>query len=259
MRLAEAQDLFWSLASREARSQMRDAGEVFVGTPRLDAASRMEIYADMFVWRQIDVLREDFPKLVALMGDEEFYALGEAYVRAHPSEHYSLSKFGRHLALFLQERPLGRPDLSDMAALEWARAEVFEEAVVPVASPECLRSLARADFANQRLLVVPAMRLLRLQHDVLETWRRIEDGAAVSMPRRSVTFAAVWRKEFDIFHVRLEAEEAGALERAMAGETIGVVCEAFGNRPDAVDAALRAVGSWFAEGWIAQPSGERRP
>lgn len=258
MRLAEVQQLFWSLAAREEVSRARDAGEAFVGTPTLPVAGRMEIYANMFVWRQVDALREDFPKLAALMGDEAFYALGEAYVRAHPSGHYSLSKFGRHLARFLQECSLGRPDLSDMAALEWARAEVFEEAVVPVASPECLRSLARADFANQRLLVVPALRLLRLQHDVLEAWRRIEDGAAISMPRRSVTFAAVWRKELDIFHVRLEAEEAGALERAMAGEPIGVVCEAFGNRPDAVDAALRAVGSWFAEGWIAQPPGEKR-
>jgi hypothetical protein len=259
MRLAEVQALFWSLAACEEQSRRRDAGETFVGTPALDAAGRMEIYANMFVWRQIDALREDFPKLVALMGDEAFYALGEAYVRAHPSVHYSLSKFGRHLAAFLQEYPLGRPDLSDMAALEWARAEVFEEAAVAVASPECLRSLAAADFANQRLMVVPAIRLLRLQHDVLETWRDIENSAAVSKPRRSATFAAVWRKEFDIFHVRLEPEEAGALERAMAGEAMGTVCEAFGNRPDAVDAAIRAVGSWFAEGWIAQPPGERTP
>jgi hypothetical protein len=259
MRLAEAQQLFWSLAARGDGTRARHASEAFVGTPDLSAAGRMEIYANMFVWRQIDALREDFPKLVALMGDEAFYALGEAYVRAHPSGHYSLSEFGRHLAGFLQECSVGRPDLSDMAALEWARAEVFEAAVVPVASPECLRTLARADFANRRLTVVPALRLLRLQHDVLETWRRIEEGAAVSRPRRSVTFAAVWRKEFDIFHVRLDAEEAGALERAMAGEPIGVVCEAFANRPDAVEAALHAVGSWFAEGWIAQPLGERRP
>jgi hypothetical protein len=259
MTLAEVQDLFWSLAAREDGGRTPDPGETFVGTPALDAAGRMDIYANMFVWRQIDALREDFPKLVALMGDEAFYALGDAYVRGHPSEHYSLSKFGRHLAAFLQESPLGRPDLSDMAALEWARAEVFEEAAVPVASPEWLRRLARADFTNRRLVVVPALRLLRLQHDVLDTWRAIEDGAAIPAPRRSATFAAVWRKEFDIFHVRLEPEEAGALERAMAGEAMGAVCAAFGSRPDAVEAAVRAVGSWFAEGWIAQPLGEKTP
>jgi hypothetical protein len=259
MRLAEVQQLFWSLAAREDGSKTGDAGAAFVGTPTLDAASRVQIYADMFVWRQIDTLREDFPKLVALMGDEAFYALGEAYVRAHPSVHYSLSKFGRHLPAFLQEYPVGRRDLSDMAALEWARAEVFEEAAVPVASVECLRSLACADFANQRLMVVPALRLLHLQHNVIETWQEIEGCAVVSEPRRCETFAAVWRKEFDILHVRLDREEAGALERAMAGEPMGGVCEAFGNRPDAVDAAVRAVGSWFAEGWIAQPPGERTP
>jgi hypothetical protein len=256
MRLAEAQDLFWSLAAREERSRACAAGETFVGTPALDAAGRMEIYASMFVWRQIDALHEDFPKLAALMGDEAFYTLGEAYIRAHPSRHYSLSKFGRHLAAFLQEHPRGRPDLKDMAALEWARAEVFEEAAVPVASPECLHRLACADFGSQGLVVVPALRMLHLQHDVLNTWCEIEDGSAISPPRQSATFAAVWRKEFDIFHVRLDPEEASALERAMAGEAMGAVCAAFGSRPDAIDAAVRAVGSWFTEGWIAQPPGE---
>jgi hypothetical protein len=28
------------------------------------------------------------------------------------------------------------------------------------------------------------------------------------------------------------------------------VCEAFAGRQDAVDAALRAVASWFGEGWV---------
>jgi hypothetical protein len=187
MKLAGVQGLFWSLAARDERSRARAAGEAFVGTAALDAAGRMELYANMFVWRQIDALGEDCPKLVALMGDEAFHALGEAYVHAHPSGHYSLSKFGRHLPAFLRERPVGRPDLSDMAALEWARAEVFEEAAVPVASLDCLRRLACADFANQRLVVVSALRLLSLQHDVLDTWREIEDGATVSAPRRGAT------------------------------------------------------------------------
>ncbi len=47
-----------------------------------------------------------------------------------------------------------------------------------------------------------------------------------------------------------------ALERVMAGKPLGEVCEAFEDRADAVEAAFRAVGSWFTEGWIAE---EKRP
>ena len=69
---------------------------------------------------------------------------------------------------------------------------------------------------------------------------------------------AVWRKGYDVFHIRLEADEARALRGLQAGEPLGVVCEAFSDRPDAVDAAFRAVTSWFVEGWIREPPGGSR-
>ncbi len=256
MRLGELQELFSSIAKREECRSHRDTSSAFVGNARLDAAGRMEIYANMYVWRQIDALREDFPKLAAIMGDEDFYALGEAYVRAHPSTHHSLSRFGEHVAAFLRDRSGSRPDSSDLASLEWARAEVFEEAAIATASPEILREVATADFPSRALSVIPALRLLRFEHDVLGVWRAIEDGQPPSEPRRQPAFVVVWRKEFDVFHVRLEPDEAKALEGAMAGRPLGVVCAAFEDRPDAVQAAFRAIGSWFTEGWIA---GERRP
>ncbi len=259
MTLMEFHELFWSIATGETdRAKYVDGA--FVGTTALEAASRMEIYANMFVWRQVDALREDFPKLAVLMGDEAFDALVADYIRAHPSEHYSLSTLGQHLATFLAAHPGGRPDLADMAALEWARAAVFDEAAVPVAGPECCRMMAATDAAQRPLLVIPALRLLRLRHDVLDAWRVLEDGmTGAPAVQPGVTCAAVWRKDFDVFHVRLEAEEACAFEHALRGEPLGVVCQAFGDCSDAVDAAVRAVGSWFAEGWIRQPLDQKTP
>ena len=67
------------------------------------------------------------------------------------------------------------------------------------------------------------------------------------------TAVAVWRKEYVVFHVAVEADEAVALRRAMSGAMLGEVCEAFADRGDAVQGALSAVASWFAEGWIAAP------
>ena len=258
MRLGELQRLFWAIATREQDGPRIEPSDVFVDTARLDAAARMHIYANMYVWRQIDALREDFPALAAVMGDDPFRAFAEAYVRACPSTHHSLSRLGQHVATFLTERPGGRPDLRDLAALEWARVEVFEELAVAVALPETLREIAAADFSTRSLRVVPALRLLRLDHDVLAVWQEIEDELPPSEARPQLTFAAVWRKEFDVFHVRLEPDEARALERAVAGEPLGTVCEAFADRLDAVQAAFRAIGSWFSEGWIADAE-ERNP
>jgi hypothetical protein len=250
MRLAELQERFFELATRAPDA--RPAAECFVSTPDLSAEERLDIYANMFVWRQIDALREDFPKLAQLLGDEGFYATAESYLRAHPSTHPSLAQLGRHFASFLAESPGPRPDLADLAGLEWARCEVFVEAHVLAATPGLVSG---PDPAHIVLRTVPALRLLSLRHEVLSLWKDLDDGKAAPLPRAQPTAVAVWRKEFVVFHVGLAAEEASALRRAMSGATLGEICEVFAERDDAVQVALSAVASWFAEEWIAAPEG----
>jgi hypothetical protein len=248
VKLAEIQERFWELATRAPDA--RPATDCFVSTPALSAAERLEIYANMFIWRQIDALREDFPKLAQLFGDEGFYAAAKKYLRAHPSTHPSLARLGRHLAAYLAEFPGPRPDLADLAALEWARCEVFEEAHVRAATSDIL---PQRDAAQVVLRTAPALRLLSLRHDVVPLWKDLEDGNTAPDPRPEPSAVAVWRKGLVVLHATIPADEALALRRAMSGATLGDVCEAFADRADAVQAALSAIASWFAEEWIAAP------
>jgi hypothetical protein len=199
-------------------------------------------------------LREDFPKLAAALGDSAFNAFGTAYLRAHPSTHHSLGRLGQYVPEFLTvhaESWATRPDMSDLAALEWARLEVFDATDAAVASNELLAELVATQ--GRGLEFVPALRALRLDHHVVELWRELEEGLAVSPPAVDITptTVVVWRKAFTVFHVRLAPAEAAAFERAFAGAALDVVCEAFENESDPVGSAFKALGSWFAEGWIA--------
>ena len=97
MKLAEMQRLFHQLASRAPGSEAIDPALLFTGTAELDSSARIGIYADMFIWRQIDALRDDFPKLARVLGAGPFYAMAEDYLREHPSRHASLSELGREL------------------------------------------------------------------------------------------------------------------------------------------------------------------
>ena len=200
MNLAQTQELFFGALYGDEIDRSFIAGE-----------DRLDVYARMFVYRQVDALRTDFPETAARLGDEAFFALVERYVRAHPSEHPDLGRLGRHFAAFCPD------DVRELAALEWARAEVFLEAEAPaVSADEFSRTL--------QIRIIPALRL--------------------------ASRTAVWRKGFEVQEVELAAEEARALALAIGGASFAEVCGAFSDAPT----AYAALQSWIAEGWVAAPA-----
>lgn len=247
--LAEQQRAFWSFATRAPTAAASSMSELFVRTDALDVSSRLEIYADMFIGRQVDSLREDFPKLTALL-DDDFDILAEAYLREHPSRHHSLARLGEQLPRFLGTRGVERVDAGELAALEWARSEVFDEAEAESISSEGLRSLT----PDRVLTFIPALRALHPAHEVARVWQCLEDGQSVPRPVRCPNTVIVWRKHYDVFHVRLNGDEAEAFARAAAGQPLASICEAFADQAEPAEAAFRAIGSWCAEGWLTQSS-----
>jgi hypothetical protein len=255
MTLAEIQAAFHALATRAAAPPVVPE-DLLLGSEDLPAAERIGIYSDMYLWRLADSLREDYPKLAALLSDERFLELAEAYAREHPSDRPDLGQFGRHLPEFLRRFPAPeRADLAALAALEWARSEVFFEAPVTPVGREALAALPPDAFLDAGLELVPALRILRLDHDAVALWRRLEEGDGGAAPIEGSSAVAVWRAGFEVFHTRLEIDEAEALEIARAGQPLSDVCAAFELREDRAGAAYAALSSWLDEGWIAAVSG----
>ncbi|WP_242336669.1 MULTISPECIES: DNA-binding domain-containing protein [unclassified Anaeromyxobacter] len=251
MRLAETQAAFHALATRAADPPCA-AEDFLVGSPELLALERIGIYADMYLWRLTDALREDYPKLAALLGDERFLEVADTYAREHPSDRPDLGQFGRRLPAFLRRSPAPeRADLADLAALEWARAEVFFEAPATPVARDALAVLGPDAFLDARLVLPPALRVLSLGHDAATLWRRLEDGEQPDAPIAIPTAVVVWREGFEVFHGRIELDEARALDAARAGDPLASVCALFGQREDPAAAAFAALVSWFDQGWIA--------
>ena len=117
--LRELQAAFWrSLTGGAAEASL--LGRIR-STPELQAAERLGIYARMYRDRIVEALREDFPRVAAVVGEERFQALAGSYLAGHPSAHPSLRHFGRGLPAFIATGPLpGLPSyLADLSRLEW--------------------------------------------------------------------------------------------------------------------------------------------
>ncbi len=254
MTLAETQALFHEILTTAEPLPPERVETCFRGTAALPAVERVGIYASMYVWRLIDALRETFPNLARYLGDERFAALGEAYVREHPSEHHDVGQLGRRLAAFLRQHPdPERPDLADLAELEWARNEVFFAPPVEPVGPDAVARLSSESFARASLVLSPALRVLFLDH-APSLWRRLEHGEPPDPPSPGASAVAVWRNVFDVFHCTLPLDEAEALRGAGAGDALAQICAAFAaGRAPAAD-AYAALSSWLDEGWIVAVS-----
>jgi hypothetical protein len=253
MTLAETQALFHEALSAPGSVEAGRIEECFAGTPEFPAIDRVAVYSDMYLWRLVDALRETFPNVLRYLGDEQFAALAEDYVRRNPSRHHDVGQVGRHLAAFLRTYPdPERPDLADLAELEWARHQVFFAQPAEPVGLEALSGVAPEDFADTLLRLSPAVRILVLDHDAASLWRRLEDGDPPDPPSIGTFAVAVWRRGFDVFHSPISQSEAAAVEGAIAGHSLGSICASFSDQEDPVAAAHAALGSWLQEGWIVE-------
>ena len=179
MTLAETQALFHEVLTSAEPVAADRIDACFAGTPEHPAVERVAIYANMYLWRLVEALRETFPNLVRFLGDEGFAALAGDYLRRHPSEHHDVGQVGRRLAAFLRQYPdPERPDLADLAELEWARHQVFFAPPAEPAGAEAFAGLDAEAFSRTGVALSPALRVLVLDHAATPLWRQLEDGQA---------------------------------------------------------------------------------
>lgn len=209
--LAETQALFW----RALQGENIETEGCFTGTAELPAAERVGIYTEMVLTRLVEALRADFPETAAAFGEEAFHGLAREFVRSQPSHSSDLGRLGQDFPAFCP------PSARGLAALEWARTEVFVEADEQPLTPEEFQArIDPSSFDGQHLRVIQALRLV---------------GAT-----------AVWRTGFDVLETVLPAAEAKALRLARAGSTAGEVCACFETPAE----AFAAIQSWVAEQWV---------
>jgi len=125
------------------------AKEFIKPNSRVTAFERLEIYNRQYWFRVQDCLYEDYPGLRAILGERKFSRLAQRYLERFPSESFTLRNLGRNLETFIRDEPrFTQPRYSqclDMARLEWAHVEAFDER-----ADQCTKYGAPIDGASYR-------------------------------------------------------------------------------------------------------------
>jgi hypothetical protein len=212
-----------------------------ITAPEGASSERLNVYANMYFYRLRDNLALDYPVLAAVLGADRFHNLITDYLLAHPSRDPNVRNVGRALPEFLAPGWL-----ADLAALEWARADVFDREDEPILRD--LATHARAGFTRLTLRLVRAQARVAVQHDVESVWRA-RTGPGVRGPRVLV----VWRNGALIHHRPLDADELALWPQLERGVSFVELCAQLRlPMEQAAQRALQLVCSWATSELLAE-------
>jgi hypothetical protein len=229
------------------------------GEGALDAVQRLDIYANMYFFRILDVLKEDYPATLALLGDVGFHNLVTDYLLVHPPGHFSIRQAGRDLPEFLARHALAEdhPCAAELNGYERALNDAFDADDAAALRTADLAEVSPEDWPGLRFTLHPSVRLLDCRWPVATVRSAADRGEPVADPVLQATRLCVWREDLLVYHRELEPLEFAALRAVERGATFDGVCDAAGEWVVADDAAQRVVGAlagWLQHGWLAASS-----
>jgi hypothetical protein len=231
--------------------RMAEVEKVILPSHTLEPLQRLEIYRDMYGVRMVEALDADFPALAAFLGHHKFEALVNAYVQRYPSMSYTLNRLGDHFPGFIANdaKITRRVFLSDLAKLELAMTDVFDEAESPSLEAGALANVAPEKLGSARLRTIAALRLVAASYPVDEFFADYRNERDLVAPRKRATWLAVHRRDYSVYRMPLERGAFAMLRSLQEGSTIGDAIDAVIDATDSVPQRDDLFG-WFRD-WTA--------
>jgi hypothetical protein len=231
---------------------------IVLGDDRLSSEARVDIYANMYFYRILDALKEDFPATLAVLGDEDFHNLVTGYLLEHPPTEPSITHSGSHLADYLRDHPMREdaPFIADLAKLERATVEVFLGPDAPALQPDALRAVAVENWPTMKLKLHPSAQILALDWQVSDLLQAVEDHSPWNPAKPGAIRVLVWRSNVRVFHRDLDPTEAIALEAASHSATFAEICDivaATAGNQDPIATMNQMLSRWLSDNLLTRP------
>jgi hypothetical protein len=223
---------------------------------RMSAVERLDVYANMYFYRILDVLRGEYPKLLLVLGDAAFHNLVTDYLVARRPAHPSLREAGARLPEFVATHALagGRAWITDLARLERTHLELYDGPDADTLTRDAVASQPPESVPALVLRAIPSHAVLGSRFAVSEIWNTLAAGEApLTFAERRETLI-VWREGIDVRHRSVDADEEPLLPLIRDGARFDAVCDVLLERvpPDIAPArAFQIVGRWIADGLLA--------
>jgi hypothetical protein len=210
------------------------------------------VYHGMYLMRMEEALETDYPVIRYHLGDHQFAHLVREYVERYPSTSYTLNRLGDHLPQFFLDEPEWHEAafLHDLARLELAMTEVFDEEESPVLGSEELGAVPPEAWEGARLRPISAFRLLAFKHAVVPNLVAYHEDRPSPSPRRRASWVALYRRDYSVLRLELTRAEHDLLREIIDGAPLGeaLTTAAASKSPRQQAKVFRWFRTWISEG-----------
>lgn len=226
--------------------------ELVLPSKNLTAIERVSIYANMYYWRLIDILADDFPTVHHLLGTEQFAIVVKEFLEKHPSTSYTLNLLGGKFPQYIKAEAGDLPQrdfIAAVATVERAIEDIFDEKFAEPVSLDELGSLMQEELVDIQLQLIPALRLLELDYPVNEYITAVRESRHMDIPLPAKSYVAVYRSNYRPLRVDLEPQQYALLLSLQQGESLLEALESCMAADDTGSLATSLEG-WFRD-WSA--------
>lgn len=164
-------------------AELCDAVREHKGVP---AQRLLAIYKNNVYTQLIGALRDSYPAVHRLTGDEFFRFAATEYILAHPTGSPTLLGYGGHFPAFLKEFVPARsvPYLPDVARLEQLYLESYHSAEAMPSSQADVATFMSEGAAGQNLRLHPSTRFMESPFPVSRIWELNLQSSSIDGKRR---------------------------------------------------------------------------
>ena len=146
--------------------------------PGASQESRLGVYAEAYFSRLVEALQADFPRLHWALGQNEFERLVAHYLKAHPSQTFTIGEVGRSLPVFMQslrghwiKQSTQRQVLYfQLAQFDWQMIESFYADESTTLNSQDLGTLGEDDWDRISFALDPSVRLISSKFPLKSFW-----------------------------------------------------------------------------------------
>ncbi|MDM9627800.1 DNA-binding domain-containing protein [Rhizobium sp. S152] len=179
MHAAEALDIRLQDFALALVDPRRPVPEGLVGPDGVPSERRFNVYRNNVVAGLTSTIRDAYPAVARIVGDEFFSAMARIYVSAHPPRGPIMLDYGSTFPDFIEsfEPAISVPYLADVARIERAWVEAYHSPDIEPLHPTVFTRIPSQELPNVRVFLHPSWRLVRSAFPAVSIWQmNVGDG-----------------------------------------------------------------------------------